>query len=500
MPNAQTPREVDVLILGAGVCGIAAAVGCRKAGIDDFLIVDRAGEVGGTWHHNRYPGCAVDIPSHLYSFSYEPNPDWSRIYSPAAEVKCYLESVVDKFSLGAQMALKTELLDATWMNESQRWDVTTSAGNFHARAFVSAAGPLHEAIIPNLPGLATFEGEMFHSSAWPDEDNLDGKNVVVIGTGASAIQFVPQIQPRVASMTVLQRTPSWVLPKPDWAVSRLQQSLLRRIPALARLLRWAMWAAMDVLMLAATRNQQFARSLGVVHKWHLRRAVECITTQRALTPDYAPTCKRLGFSNDYFSAFAHDNVKLVTESAAAVTANAVVTAEGHKIPADVIIFGTGFQTLQHHPINSRIHGRDGLSLEDVWNGSPTAYLGTTVAGFPNAFVMFGPNVGTLSGFVMAEAQTGYLIGALKAMKKMGLTAIEVRQEDQNEFTEKADRILKGSTWVRGGCSSYYLDETGRAALPWPKSMLSLHRALKKFDLHAYHAVPAPNPVIEVASS
>jgi cation diffusion facilitator CzcD-associated flavoprotein CzcO len=484
--TGQKVRDVEVLILGAGVCGIAAAIGCQRADIDDIVIIERASEVGGTWHHNTYPGCAVDIPSHVYSFSYAPNPDWSRLFAPQAELKQYLVKVTKDFGLESKIALNTEVLDAAWDEEAQRWIVQTSGGVCRARAFVVAAGPLHEPIIPHLPGLSVFKGPMFHSSAWPQEIDLTGKRVVVIGTGASAIQFIPSIQPTVGQITVLQRTPSWVMPKPDWDISNTEKRLLRRFPALARVLRLSMWGPMDVLLLLATHHLRFARATSIVAKLHMRRSVKDPELRRALTPTYAPTCKRLGLSNDYYAAMAQPNVQLVTSPAAEFREHSVVTTDGREFGADVVILGTGFQTIQHHPVNKRVRGRDGRTLEDVWQGSPKAYMGTTVSGFPNSFIMFGPNAGTLSGFVMAEAQTDYLVGALKAMRANGLSSIDVRPEEQATFVAECDKVLKNSTFAVGGCASYYLDDThGRVTLAWPWSMTQLRRRLAKFDLAPY---------------
>lgn len=477
-------HDVDALVLGAGVCGMAAAIGLRRAGFDDVVIVERAGTFGGTWLHNRYPGCAVDIPSHVYSFSFALSAEWNRVFAEQPELLAYLEDVGERFGLRDVLVPHTEVLEAAWDDDAQRWIVRTSGETYRARAFVSAAGPLHEPIIPDLPGLGEFRGEVFHSAHWPQDLDLRGKRVVVIGTGASAIQFVPAIQPQVAHMTVLQRTPSWVLPKLDWRVSAGEKRLLRRFPALRRVARMAIWGPMDVGMIAVTQHPRVAGLLGLIGRLHLRRAIPDAALRRALTPDYAPTCKRLGLSNDFYRAFAQPNVELVCQPAAEVRADTVVTTAGRAIPADVIVLGTGFHTMQHHPVNERIRGRDGRTLAEVWNGCPTAYMGTTVPGFPNLFVMFGPNVGTLSGMVMAEAQTDYLVGAMEAMRRGGLASIDVREEALDAFVREVDAAVQGTTFL-AGCRSYYLDDRGRVALAWPWSMGRLRRRLRTFDLAAY---------------
>lgn len=489
------PRPVDVLILGAGVCGISALAGCLRAGIEGVVAIERSDAVGGTWHHNVYPGCAVDIPTHVYEFSWAPNPDWSRVFAPQPEIKGYLETIVRDHSLFSKIRLGVEMLDASWDDTAHRWLVHTTDGSYSAKSFVSAAGPLHEALIPQLPGLSSFQGELFHSSAWPQNLDLEGKRVVVLGTGASALQFVPAIQPKVAHMTVLQRTPSWVMPKFDWTVSRAEKALLRRFPALMRFIRLLLWSVMDLFVLLATMHPRFARVFGLIGKWHMRRFITDRQTRRALTPTYAPTCKRLGLSNDFYRAMAAPNVRLVTSPAREIREHSVVAEDGHEVEADVIIFGTGFKTMQQHPVNKRIKGRGGKSLQEVWQGNPTAYLGTTVSGFPNAFIMFGPNVGTLSGFVMAEAQTDYLVGALQAMGRHGITSIDVYPTAQQAFVDKCDRFFEGSTFIRGGCDSYYLDhKTGsRVSLAWPGSMAGLRRTLATFDLVPYRIEKGTNP-------
>lgn len=481
----RDPVRTEVLILGGGLCGMAAAIGLQRAGIDDFVIVERSGAFGGTWHHNRYPGCAVDIPSHAYSFSFALRPDWSRVFAPQPELERYLQEVAAEHRLHERAALETEVLDATWDEDDASWLVRTTGATYRARAFVIAAGPLHEAVKPDLPGLESFRGTAFHSSTWPQDTDLRGRRVVAIGTGASAVQFLPRIQPQVEHLTVLQRTPSWVFPKPDWRISPRQERLMRRAPWTMRLLRWLWWGAMDAGMIVVTRRVRIARLAGLVGRLHLRAVVRDPETRRALTPDYAPTCKRVGLSNEYLQTFNEPNVDLVTSPAAEIREHSVVTADGREIPCDTIIYGTGFETLQHHPVNQRIRGRDGRTLEEVWQGRPKAYLGTSIAGFPNAFMMFGPNIGTISGFVMAEAQTRYLVGALQAMRSEGLDVLDVRPEAQEAFARTVDRVLEGSTFVAGGCSSYYLDDDGRVALAWPWTMTRMTRQLSRFDLAPY---------------
>lgn len=487
--DAGAAREVEVLVLGAGICGLAAAIGLRRAGIDDIVIVERSDGVGGTWHHNTYPGCAVDIPSHVYSFSFAPKADWSRVYATQAELEAYIAGVFDDFGVRDKVRSETEVLDAQWDAGNRRWHIETTRGVYLARFFVIAAGPLHEPIIPELPGQEAFAGRAFHSSRWPADVDLTGRTVVAIGTGASAIQFVPAVQPQVGKLTLLQRTPSWVLPKPDWNISERSKRYLARIPVLMKLIRVFTWLILDTFTTAAIRSPRFARVLGALARLHIRRHIKDVSTREALTPRYAPTCKRLGFSNDYYRALAQPNIDLVTSPAVAVREHSVVTADGREIPADTIIYGTGFHTLQHHPVTERIRGRSGETLAEVWKGDPKAHMGTTISGFPNAFMMFGPNVGTLSGFTMAEAQTNYIIGAIEAANSRGAAALDVTVAAQQDFVAEADKMLNNSTFALGGCDSYYLaDGHRRVSLPWPGTMYSMTRRLREFDPASYELI------------
>ncbi|OBF16513.1 NAD(P)/FAD-dependent oxidoreductase [Mycobacterium sp. ACS4331] len=482
-------QRVEVLILGGGLCGIAAAIELGRAGIHDVVIAERSDAVGGTWHHNTYPGCAVDIPSHVYCFSYALKPDWSRVYGLRHELESYIGDVVDDFGVRDKVRLQTEVLDARWDAEDRRWHIETNRGVYRARFFVIAAGPLHEPVIPDLPGRDSFQGLAFHSSCWPSDVDLTGRTVVAIGTGASAIQFVPAVQPQVAKLTLLQRTPAWVMPKPDWSISERSKRWLARLPVLMRVIRFFTWLFMDVFLAAAIRSPRFAGVMGLFGRIHIRRWIKDAATRKALTPSYLPSCKRIGFSNDYYRALAQPNIELVTSPAVALREHSVVTADGREIEADTVIFGTGFHTLQHHPVAERIRGRTGETLAQVWKGNPTAHMGTTINGFPNAFMMFGPNVGTLSGFTMAEAQSRYLVGAIMETKRVGADALEVTARAQDEFVAAADRMLDKSTLALGGCDSYYLaDGNRRVSLAWPGTMYSLTRRLRRFDPPSYEVV------------
>jgi len=482
--------DVEVAILGGGICGIGAGITLKREGIEDFVILERAGELGGTWLHNTYPGCAVDIPSHLYSFSFAPNPDWRRTFAEQPELRRYVSQTAERFGIPKHVRFHTEVLDARWEEEEGRWVLETTGGEVRARFFIVAAGPLHEPEIPALPGLSEFRGEIFHSSNWRHDLDLRGRSVAVIGNGASAIQFVPAIQRHVARMTVFQRTPSWVMPKLDWRTTRLERWAMRHVPGLMRLARWLEWGPLDALILTL-RHPRLARLAHVVGHAHIRSAIPDRELRRKVTPSYTIGCKRVAISNTYYRALAKPNVDLVASAVAEVRESSLVAADGTEHPADTIIFGTGFKVLTDHPVTLRIHGRGGRSLAAYWNGSPRAYNGTVIAGFPNLFMLFGPNVGTASGFVMAEAQFEYIAAALRAARSDGLACLAVREEAQAAFVSEVDAALEGSVFLAGGCTSYYLDRTGRVALAWPWTMRRLRRRLREFDLSVFEAPMAP---------
>lgn len=487
VPGASCRREVEVLVLGGGISGIGAAIGLREAGVDDVLILERADELGGTWRDNTYPGCACDIPSHLYSYPFAPNPEWTRVFAERAEIQQYVLGVADRFAIPRCARLGTEVLEAGWDDERQRWILDTTTGRYTARALVIAAGPLHEPVVPDFPGAGRFKGTAFHSSRWPHDHDFTGERVAVVGTGASAGQFVPRIQTDVASLTILQRTPPWVMPKPDWPTTRIERRVLRRWPGLIKIARLLQWAPLDALIVL-NFHPRLARVSHLVGKLHIRRAIKDPALRSILTPDYVMGCKRVLLSNDYYPALAQPNVEVLPHALAEIREHSIVTAHGTEREVDTLIFGTGFHVTDL-PISERVRGRDGRTLADVWQGSPTAYLGTSISGFPNAFMLFGPNVGTASAFVMLDAQVRYLTQAITALARHRLGSIDVLPEVQRRFKADADRRLAGSTFNAGGCSSYYIGANGRNASAWPGTMLSLTRRLRRFSLEDYRCDP-----------
>ena len=476
--ESNDPHDVRVAIVGGGLSGIGAAAMLRRAGIGDVVVFERADEVGGTWRDNTYPGCACDVPSALYSFSFAPNPAWGRLYARQPEIQDYARRVAHEHGVDEHVVTGADVLGADWDEAAQRWRIRTTRGDWSARALISATGPWSEPVIPPLPGLDAFGGTVFHSSRWDHDHDLRGRRVAVVGTGASAVQFVPRIQPEVERLTVFQRTAQWVLPKADRAITPAEQALYRRVPLTQRALREAMYRGFE-LGGFAQRNPWAIGGLQRLAERHLRRSVPDPALRQALTPDHVLGCKRMLFSNDWYQALAQPNVELAPHAVTEVTPGGVVGADGVERAADTLILGTGF-TITELPIAQRVRGRDGRSLEEVWDGSPAGYLGTVVSGFPNLFVVLGPNVGNghTSATVLIEMQVEFAIEALKRMERDGHASADVRPAVQQTFNEEVQRRLRGTVWNAGGCASYYLDRNGRNSTIFPGSTLELRRRMR----------------------
>ena len=472
-------------MIGAGFGGIGTAIRLRQRGVEDFLVFERAADLGGTWRDNSYPGCACDVPSNLYSFSFAPRPDWSRSFSPQPEIWDYLRACADRYGLHPHLRLGHEVRAARWDGAAGRWQLDTSGGPYSAEILVAATGPLSEPAIPDLPGLDTFAGHTFHSARWDHGYDLTGRRVAVVGTGASAAQFVPEIAPRVAGLTVFQRTPPWVLPRRDRALTGVEQRLYRTVPAAQRLVRSSLYWSRELTAVAFLRPRFMAVGQRMAQR-HLRRQVPDPGLRAKLTPRFTMGCKRVLLSNDYLPALARSNVDVVTEKIAEIRPHGIVTVDGAEHPADTLIFGTGFHVTDA-PAAQYLYGRDGRNLDEVWQGSPKAYLGTTVAGFPNLFLLLGPNTGLghTSVVLMLEYQIEFVMRALSYLDSVGARQVEPRPEVQREFVLEMDRRLAPTVWLSGGCASWYLDRTGRNSTIWPGFTWAYHRRLRRFDPGAY---------------
>lgn len=472
----------EVVVIGAGISGIAAAIKLREAGVEDVVILEKADTYGGTWRANTYPGCACDVPSNLYSFSFAPNSDWSRVYGNQPEILAYIDGVARDRGLEDITRFEVEVRGATWNAEAARWHLDTSDGEITTRFLVAAAGPWNEPKIPDLPGLADFPGEVWHSARWNHDVDLDGKRVAVIGTGASAVQFVPEVQKRVAGLHLFQRTAHWVLPKVDHPVPDAEKWIKHNVPFFEKALGAVEYAAMEAVGIAFRRPQALMQGLQQVGRAHLRAAVRDKELRVKLTPDYLIGCKRILFSNNYLRSLTKPNVEVHATGVERVEGTTVIGADGSTAEVDAIILGTGFHILDL-PIAHRVYDADGQSLAEHWKGSPQAYLGTTVKGFPNAFLLLGPSLGTghTSAFMILEAQLRYALSGVEAILRGDWHSAEVRPEAQDAFNAEVQEGLAGTVYEKGGCASYYHDANGRNSFSWPWSTARMRREIRDFD-------------------
>jgi cation diffusion facilitator CzcD-associated flavoprotein CzcO len=477
----MTAGEHEVVVIGAGASGIGAAVRLSQQGVRDFVVLEKGNAVGGTWRDNTYPGCGCDVPSRLYSYTFAPNPDWSRVFAKQPEILTYLGDTADRFGVTKHVRLGVEVLDAQWDPETARWRLSTSDGDITARAIIAAAGPWHTPNLADIPGLAEFDGPVFHSSRWDHDVDLAGKRVAVIGSGASAVQFVPAIAPAAQRLHLFQRTPQWVLPKPDHHIPEVERQLLRRrwfLNALRRL----EYRALESLGLAF-RRPRAQPLLRAIAKAHIRRAIGDPSLRRKVTPDYPVGCTRPLVSNDYYPALTRPNVAVHATGVASVRGNTVIGVDGTSAEVDAIVLGTGFRILDL-PIAGRVRDADGVSLADRWLGSPQAYLGTTVAGFPNLFLVLGPSLGTVnSAFVIIEAQLTYIVDALRHLRTVD--SLDVRRPIQDAFNARVQAALPGTAYSAGSCRSYFVDANGRNSFSWPWATDRMIRLLGRFDPSDY---------------
>ena len=481
----------EVAIVGAGFGGLGMAIKLKQDGIDDFVLIERREDVGGTWWANSYPGAQCDVPSNLYSFSFAPNPDWTRAYSLRGEIQAYLRDCAERYGVVPNLRLSCELLGATWITGEQRWQLDTSQGPIAARILVVAPGLLSEPYEPAIPGLERFEGNAFHTARWDHGDDLTGKRVAVIGTGASAVQVVPAIQPRVDRLTLFQRTPPWVAPHMDHEVSPRMRAIYKRLPVLQRLSRGLIYSLIELALAPGmTRDKRLLKLSEWIVRRKLRREVPDPDLRRRLTPTFQFGCKRIVFSSLWYPALQQPNVDLVTSGIREVREHSIVDRDGAEHEIDTLVLATGF-TPAELPIAERIHGRDGRSLAETWDGSPQAYLGTTVTGYPNLLFFYGPNLNTghTSIVYMLESQLAYAMDALRTMRLRGAAEFEVRPEVQAAYNDEIQERLAGTVWSTG-CSSWYIDRNGRNSIMWPGYTFEYRRRTRHFDAEAYRLAPA----------
>jgi cation diffusion facilitator CzcD-associated flavoprotein CzcO len=488
--NGTDPRHVRVGILGAGFGGLGTAIRLKQRGDDDFLVFERAADVGGTWWANTYPGCQCDIPSHLYSFSFAPNPDWTRTYPKQPELRDYLRRTAERFGVYDRCRLNTEVTAATWDAGADLWRLDTSGGPYTAEVLVAAPGPLSEPSIPDLPGIDRFEGTVFHTATWNHDHDLRGRRVAVVGTGASAIQAVPHVAEQAAHLDVIQRTPPWVVPHRDRPISRLERALYRRIPPLQRLVRAGVYFSRELLVPGLVYRPQLLKLVEKVARGHIAKQVPDPELRAKVTPDYTIGCKRILPSNHWYPALGRDNVELVTDGIAEIRPGGYVTTDGTLHEVDTIIFATGFHVTDI-PLADIVTGAGGEKLSEVWQRSPQAYRGTAMAGFPNLFLLVGPNVGLGHNSIvfMIEAQLNYVLGALDAMRERRAGRVEVKQAAIEAYNDHLQSRMADTVWNSGGCASWYIDANGKNTTIWPDFTFTFWRQTREFDAAAYELTP-----------
>jgi cation diffusion facilitator CzcD-associated flavoprotein CzcO len=478
------PRHHRVGIVGAGIAGIGMSKRLLDAGITDFTIWERNGSVGGTWFEHTYPGCACDIPTHLYSYGFQRNPNWTRLFPRQEEILDYVRDTAQRFGITEKIYFDCEMFKSTWDERTSRWRVKTSEGVFTCDVLVSAIGATAEPDEPDIPGLEDFKGHRFHSARWDHDHDLTGERVAVIGTGPAAAQFVPAIQPLVDRLTVFQRTPPWVVPHPDRPVPWPERQLYKLLPLTQDIQRNLLFAIYEAAGIGFRGQNWMIAPIEALGRAHLRRQVPDDELRGKLTPRYRFGCKRPILSNSFYPALAADNAEVVTEPIRRVEADAIVTGDGARHEVDTIITAIGYKYSRSLLVD-RI-ASNGRTMRDVWDDSPRAHLGTTVPGFPNLFILLGPNsIGLNSVIFSVESQINYVMDALKVMQRKDLRRVEVREDAMTNFVKDVDASSEGSVWTSGGCNSYYLDDSGRQFAIYPGFVSGFRRRTRRFDLENY---------------
>ena len=462
-------ERYKIVIIGSGFSGIGMAIALKKAGVTDFVVLEKHADLGGTWRDNQYPGCACDVPSPLYSFSFELNPSWTRLFAPQPEIWEYLRQCAAKYGLTSHMRYSCEVENVEWDDAARLWTVrTTLGGRYVAHAVVSGAGALHIPSLPKIPGIEAFDGTSFHSSAWDKSVSLAGKRVAVIGTGASSIQIVPEVANEAAQLAVFQRTPPWIHPRPNSPIPAGTREVLAKVPGAARAVRGALYWALEARGLGFAVDPRLMAPLADMGRKHLESQVPDPELRARLTPDYTIGCKRILQSSDYYPALQQPNVELVTDGIREIGPSGVVTEEGKLREFDVIVYATGFRATDA-AAELHVTGRGGVKLADAWADGVEAHRGITIPGFPNLFLLLGPNTGLghTSVVFMIETQVQHVMSCLRMLSKEHGSTIEARPEALRRYNDGLQRRLRRAVWNEGGCQSWYLDENGVNRAIWP---------------------------------
>jgi cation diffusion facilitator CzcD-associated flavoprotein CzcO len=493
-PVDEHPAElaVEVLVVGAGFSGVGAAIRLRQAGFEDLLVLEKAADLGGTWRDNTYPGCAVDVPSALYSYSFALNPGWSRIFARQPEIHDYLRATADRYAITPLIRYDTEVRKAEWSGDARRWRVDTTRGTFTASFLVVSCGPWHRPFIPGLPGLDGFPGPVMHTARWDQRIALANKRVAVVGTGASAIQVIPEIASLVAELHVFQRTPPWVLPRPDLAMPTAVRRVLRRLPRVQQALRSMQYAGQELLGHALQRPR-LLRPVQALARLNLWLAVRDPALRSALTPRYIIGCKRILTSSTYYKALTRPSTRVHACAVREISGQRIIGADGTATEVDVIILATGFKQAGF-PVGALLHDGQGRSLRELWAGTPRAYLGSMVSGLPNMFLLLGPNLltGHSSSLDVLERQLGYLARTLTAARDNHWSTVEVRPAVQDSYNRRLQTALATTVYNAGGCVSGYLTADGHNSFCWPWSTPRLTRELSTFNADDYVITSSPD--------
>jgi cation diffusion facilitator CzcD-associated flavoprotein CzcO len=478
-------QQTKVLVIGGGYSGIGTAIRLNQAGIDDYILIEKAAKLGGTWRENTYPMAGADTPSIIYSFSYARNPDWDYTFALQPQIEKYLDDVADRFEVPAHVQFNTSAEMGEWDDEAKHWVVQTNSGTIIAKYVITCAGPMHEAALPNLPGVETFTGDAFHTATWNHDVDLKGKRVAVIGTGASAIQYVPIIQKQVGKLILFQRTAPWVMPRYNRKATKLKKAMYRRFPWINQLVADMIYAGSEGLQLLERKPSRM-RPIQRIALGHLKKQVPDDEVRKGLRPDFAMGCKRILFSNTWYPAITAENAEIVSHGVSEITPTGLVDSTGVHHEADVIIYSTGFKVTDPD-VAKRVRGRTGELLSELWQGSPYAYQSVAVHGYPNAFVMLGPNVGNGHGSVstLIELLADYVVNGIETAERIGAESVEVKKHVQDVWNAEVQDSLRGTVWNDGGCSSYYIDSTGRNSAIYPWTTLRFRRDTRKFDLDDY---------------
>lgn len=483
MQKAQDQKTYSVLIIGSGFGGQCAAINMIRCGITDFRILERRDFMGGTWCQNSYPGAAVDVQSPLYSISSEPY-QWTQMFAEQDELQEYTNHVVDKYALRDKTELNANVEGTRWDADSQTWEVQTSAkGMFRAQVLINASGPLSTPVTPNFPGRDTFKGKSFHTNGWDHAYDYSGKRVAIIGSGASAAQVIPAIAPKVAKLHVFQRTPHWVLPRPDRKFSKFERSLLG-VKALHKLLRTLIYWSLETRVIGFKYSKRMLNLFAQQHALHfLEKTIKNPELRAKLTPDYTIGCKRIILSSTLYPALARDNVSLHTrdQGIQSINEKGILTQDGQQIDLDLIVYSTGYDATDG-VISYPVVGRDGKTLAEFWKEFPRAYLGTAIPGFPNLFVVTGPNtgIGHTSAIFVIEAQMNYIMKNIELLKKQNLKSIEVKPEAEANYTGMIHSEMGKTVWKAGGCKSWYQSKSGHVIAMFPGFSFTYRHMAKAF--------------------